>query len=59
MVLSHIEPATPGYDKRFFRCTVCGHQDKITVAAESARGLRSREALLRDAAKMADESKGS
>lgn len=35
MVLSCIEPADPGYDKRSFTCTVCGLRDSITVKIES------------------------
>jgi hypothetical protein len=36
MMLSTIEPATKaGYDKRFFRCTICGHCDNLTVRADA------------------------
>jgi hypothetical protein len=42
MMLSTIEPATKrGYDKRFFRCTVCGHQDNVTVKSESLSLLQN------------------
>ena len=36
MMLSTIEPAAKaGYDKRFFRCTICGHCDNLTVRADA------------------------
>jgi ribosomal protein S27AE len=34
-VLSAIEPAEPGYDKRTFRCSSCGHQVTMTVKIEN------------------------
>jgi ribosomal protein S27AE len=34
-VLAAIEPAEPGYDKRTFRCSSCGHQVTMTVKIEN------------------------
>jgi DNA-directed RNA polymerase subunit RPC12/RpoP len=34
-VLAAIEPAEPGYDKRTFRCSSCGHRITMTVRIEN------------------------
>jgi hypothetical protein len=31
MMLSFIEPAGPGYDRRVFKCVACGHVEDIKV----------------------------
>jgi transcription elongation factor Elf1 len=38
MRLFTIEPAQPGYDKRSFKCTACGHEDSIIVKVENGGG---------------------
>jgi hypothetical protein len=35
MLLSCIEPADAGYDKRTFRCATCGYQHFIVIKIES------------------------
>jgi rubredoxin len=34
-VLAAIEPDEPGFDKRTFRCSSCGHQVTTTVKVEN------------------------
>jgi predicted RNA-binding Zn-ribbon protein involved in translation (DUF1610 family) len=49
MMLSCIEPAQPGYDRRTFRCAVCGYQHGVTVKIESVplalKGIEAKSAL--------------
>jgi hypothetical protein len=40
MVLSCVERTDPGYDKRSFRCAICGLQDSITVKIGTAATIR-------------------
>jgi hypothetical protein len=49
MMLSCIEPAQPGFDRRTFRCAVCGYQHGVTVKIDcvppSLKGIEAKSVL--------------